>query len=111
MWHFITQRVCQRTERICENRTGAGIGHQRLRQRQQEWLLNQNRYTDNKSSSPLMSDLQVTSTLLLPVNKMGARNTAWQTLWLLQVGGLFLIQLLTTMTLSEDESCFVSGEV
>lgn len=51
-----------------------------------------------------MSDLQVTSTLLLPVNKMGARNTAWQTLWLLQVGGLFLIQLLTTMTLSEDES-------
>lgn len=46
-----------------------------------------------------MSNLQVTNTLLLPVNKMGVRNTAWQTLGLWQVGGSFLIQLLTTMTL------------
>lgn len=53
-----------------------------------------------------MSNLQVTNTLLLPVNKMGVRmamfamlGTAWQTLGLWQVGGSFLIQLLTTMTL------------
>lgn len=44
-------------------------------------------------------NVKLTNTLLRPVNKMDVRNTARQTLWLLQVGESFLLWLLTTMML------------
>lgn len=44
-------------------------------------------------------NVKLTNTLLLPVNQMDVRNTAWQTLWLSQVGESLLLWLLVTTML------------